>query len=234
MWIEFAGGAALSVAGVTAYGVRAKSSSLFGPSVWRGPSDRPAIALSFDDGPSESTAELLEILERHRARATFFECGVNVRRLPAVAREVAAAGHEIGNHGDTHSPFYLRSAAFIEGELERAQAAIAEATGCTAALMRAPYGARWFGLRGAQKRLGLLGVMWTAIARDWVLGAAQIIGRLERRASNGAIFCLHDGRGVQPKPDVRETVRAVGRLVPELQSRGFQLETISELLCPRN
>jgi peptidoglycan/xylan/chitin deacetylase (PgdA/CDA1 family) len=234
MWTEFAGGAALSIAALTAYGVRGKSSSLFGPSVWRGPSGRRAIALTFDDGPSESTPELLEILERHRAHATFFQCGMNIRRLPAVAREVAAAGHEIGNHSDTHSPFYLRPAAFIEGELDRAQAAIAEATGRTAVLMRAPYGARWFGLRRAQRRLRLLGVMWTVIARDWALGAGQILGRLERRASNGAIFCLHDGRGVEPKPDIRETVRAVGRLVPELQSRGFQLETVSELLCPTN
>jgi len=234
MWIEFAGGAALSIAAVTTYGVRGRSSSIFGPSVWRGPSGRRAIALTFDDGPSESTAQLLELLDRHRARATFFQCGVNIRRLPSVAREVAAAGHEIGNHGDTHAPFYLRGTAFIEGELERAQAAISEVTGRTATLMRAPYGARWFGLRRAQKRLGLLGVMWTAIARDWALDAAGITGRLERRAANGAIFCLHDGRGIETEPDIGETIRAVARLIPELQSRGFQLETISELLCLRN
>src|SRR5947208_9199513 len=94
-----AGGAAL------AYAVRSPRSDLFGPSVWHGPRDLRAVALTFDDGPSESTPEILAELERYRARATFFQCGLNIRRLPDVAREVFAAGHEIGNHSYTHPLF---------------------------------------------------------------------------------------------------------------------------------
>lgn len=232
MWIELAGGAVCGVAGLMTYGVRARSARLFAPSVWHG-ADRKAVALTFDDGPSESTPQLLEVLEREGVRATFFQCGMNVRRLPRVARDVAGAGHEIGNHSDSHPPFYFRSGTFMEQEMARAQAAIEEAAGTRPVLFRVPYGARWFGLRRAQKRLGLMGVMWTAIGRDWKLRAETIAARLLGAARNGAIFCLHDGRELQPRPDVRETLEAVRRMIPELRARGFQFETVSEILCPR-
>jgi peptidoglycan/xylan/chitin deacetylase (PgdA/CDA1 family) len=216
------------------YGVRGRSARLFGPSVWRGSRSRRSIALTFDDGPSESTPELLEVLAEHRAAATFFQCGTNVERLPHVAREVARAGHEIGNHGYSHARLYFRSAASIHEELRRAQEVIAEATGRTPVLFRAPYGVRWPGMREAQRRLGLTGVMWTAIGKDWKLNSARIFGRLLQAAGNGAIFCLHDGRDIRPKPDIRETLEAVRRLVPELQARGFRLETVSQLVCQTN
>src|SRR5262249_32706948 len=65
-----AAGVATAGAAALAYAVRAPRSDFFGPSVWRGPQDRPSVALTFDDGPSESTPEILELLDRHRARAT--------------------------------------------------------------------------------------------------------------------------------------------------------------------
>ena len=73
-----------------AWAVRGRSAAVFGPSVWRGPRDRRALALTFDDGPSESTPEILEILARHGVPATFFQCGANVERLPEIARAVGA------------------------------------------------------------------------------------------------------------------------------------------------
>ena len=234
MIAESLGVVACAGAGLLAHGARGWSSTLFGPSVWRGASGRPSIALTFDDGPSESTPDLLELLDRHQVRATFFQCGVTVRRLPSVARLVVSAGHEVGNHSDTHAPFWRRSAAGIYAELAAAQAAILEASGVTPKLFRAPYGVRWFGLRAAQKRLGLTGVMWTAIGRDWKLPAAGVAARLSAAATSGAIFCLHDGRDLKPEPDISATLEAVARLVPQLKDRGYHFETVSEILCPTN
>src|SRR5215469_11129473 len=96
-----------AAAGFLTWAVRGRSSEVFGPSVWRGPRDRRAVALTFDDGPSESTPRILEILERHQVPATFFQIGANVERLPAVARSVAEAGHTVGNHSHTHPLFSL-------------------------------------------------------------------------------------------------------------------------------
>ncbi len=224
----------VAAAGSLIYAVRGRSSSLLAPSVYRGDRRRPALALTFDDGPSEATPALLEILAGQNVPATFFMCGENVRRCPAVARQVAAAGHEIGNHTDTHPRLYFRSSGLIYAEVARAQETIAQVTGVTPRFFRAPYGARWFGLRAAQRRLGLFGVMWTVIGCDWKWPAPRISRRLLAGACNGAIFCLHDGRGTQRSPDIRATLQAVETILPELKNRGFQFETVSQILCPTN
>jgi peptidoglycan/xylan/chitin deacetylase (PgdA/CDA1 family) len=212
------------------WAVRGRSSSVFAPSVWCGPRNRKAIALTFDDGPSESTPLILEELARYKIQGTFFQCGANVRRIPEIARQVAAAGHEIGNHSDTHPMMCLRAGGFVYDELARAQECITETTGCKPKHLRVPYGVRWFGLRPAQRRLGLLGVMWTVIGRDWKLPAGQIADRVLSRVGNGAIICLHDGRGLGVKPDVNATVEAVRMIVPELLARGYKVETVARLL----
>src|SRR3569832_2035335 len=93
---------AAAAAASLAWAVRGRSAGVFGRSCWRGSRSRPSIALTFDDGPSEGTGQLLEVLERYGVPATFFQCGANVDRLPAAAREAAAAGHEIGNHTYSH------------------------------------------------------------------------------------------------------------------------------------
>ena len=233
MYLE-SGGAALASSGFLAWAVRGRSSTVFGPSVWHGPRNRPAIALTFDDGPSESTPAVLSVLAHHGIAATFFQCGANVERLPTVARAVSQAGHEIGNHSYSHPLLCFRSRQFIELELRRTQAAIAEHAGVTPVLFRAPYGARWFGMARAQRRLALTGVMWTAIGYDWKLKADAVVARLTSSASNGSILCLHDGRGLRVGPDIGATVEAVRRLVPVLLGRGYRFETVSRLLCPTN
>jgi len=227
-----AAAASAGAVGWMAWAVRGRASAVFGPSVWRGPRERKSIALTFDDGPSESTAAVLEVLARYTVPATFFQCGANVARLPAVAREVAQAGHEIGNHSYAH-PLYCRySPRAIGADLARAQQTILAATGRQPDWFRAPFGVRWFGVREAQRRLGLGGVMWTVIGYDWSLKAEQVAGRIARRASNGAIVCLHDGRELRVRPEIGVTIEAVRRVVPELLDRGYRFETISQLLCP--
>jgi peptidoglycan/xylan/chitin deacetylase (PgdA/CDA1 family) len=216
--------------GFLAWAVRGRSASVFGRSIWRGDPSRRAVALTFDDGPSESTPEILGILERLKAPATFFQCGANVERLPEIARAVRDAGHEIGNHSYSHPLLCFRTGRFIEGDLRRAQGIIAERTGATPIWFRAPFGARWFGLRDVQQRLGLTGVMWTVIGHDWNRTADAVVRHFTRRVSPGGILCLHDGRELRQKPDVRATVQAVARIVPMLLDQGYKLETVSELM----
>ncbi len=236
MWIvaAAAGASVAAAAGSAAYAVRGRSSTFFAPSVYHGDRSRPSIALTFDDGPSESTPALLEILANHNVAATFFMCGKNVRRCPSIAKAVAAAGHEIGNHTDSHPRLDFHMPEFIYQEMALAQETIRATTGVLPALFRAPYGVRWFGLRSAQERLHLQGVMWTIIGRDWRWPAHRISRLILRRAGNGAIICLHDGRAMQRTPDIRETLEAVEYVIPILKERGFQFETVSQLLCPQN
>jgi peptidoglycan/xylan/chitin deacetylase (PgdA/CDA1 family) len=226
--IAIVASAAAAIA-ASAWAVRGRSSAIFAPSIWRGPRDQRAIALTFDDGPSEGTSELLELLARHSVPATFFQCGSNVERHPQIARAVHEAGHEIGNHTWSHPMLCFKSAGFMLREIERTQTAIEKHTGIRPKLFRAPYGVRWPGLRSAQGKSGLTGVMWTVIGYDWNLAAEGIVRRVSGNSSNGAIICLHDGRELQASPDIRNTLRATEQLIPMLLDRGYRFETVSRL-----
>jgi peptidoglycan/xylan/chitin deacetylase (PgdA/CDA1 family) len=223
--------AGAAVAGMC-WAVRGRSSAVFGPSVWRGQPGRKAMALTFDDGPGAGSVEILKILAAYGIPATFFQCGQNVRRAPEISHWIRASGHEIGNHSHTHPNCALQPPSFIEAEFQLAQEAIADAAGTEPVLMRAPYGVRWFGFAGMQARLGLTGVMWTVIGRDWKLPAEAVANRVVSGARDGAIVCLHDGRGILKNPDISATIEAVRRIVPELLEKGYRLETVSQLLCP--
>lgn len=217
--------------GAMAWAVRGRSSQVFGPSAWRGRPGRKALALTFDDGPGPATLEILDILAEHKLPATFFQCGENVLRAPGLSEAVSAGPHEIGNHSHTHPNFAFESADAILTEFRRAQDAILQATSRAPALMRAPYGVRWFGFREMQERLKLTGVMWSVIGRDWKLPADAIAERVLANVDDGAIICLHDGRGIRKDPDVSATVEAVRRIVPALLAKGYHFKTVSELLA---
>jgi len=228
-----AGGMALATgAGFLGYATRAPSCTWLAPSVSRGNTARRAIALTFDDGPSESTPQLLSILRQYGARATFFQCGASVRRLPEIARQVVAEGHLIGNHTETHAFLWLRSPSFIYRQMATAQEAIEKVTGERPRWFRPPFGVRWFGLAAAQRTLGLTSVLWSTIGKDWKWPADRIVARLMRGADNGAIFCLHDGRLLRVRPDISATLEAVRRIMPALLEKGFRFETVSDILCP--
>lgn len=228
MMAEAIGGAALA-AGVLAYGARARSAALFCPSVWRGPKSRRAIALTFDDGPSEATPDLLSLLYTYKARATFFQLGHHARRLPRIVERCAASGHEIGNHSDCHHALWLRSPQFISEEIGRAQRSISEIAGVAPRLFRAPYGVRWFGLKAALKRHGLVHVAWTVLARDWKLSAGEIVQYVAPRVGPGVILCFHDGRELRHHPDIAQTVTALETLIPRWRGEGYEFVTVSEL-----
>src|SRR5579862_3311316 len=228
--VEWGVGAGVcAAAAFMAWAVRGRSSSVFGSSFWQGSRQRRALALTFDDGPSESTPRLLEILARHNVTATFFECGHNVARLGDVARAVREAGHDIGNHSYSHPLLSFQSPRFIAQELRLARDTIEDHTGVRPRWFRAPYGVRWFGLRPALRELHLTGVMWTVIGYDWKHQAAAVVKRVAGAVSDGAILCLHDGRELRVQPDIGVTLEAVRNLVPMLLDQGYTFETVDRL-----
>ncbi len=213
---------------------------MLAPSVHQGPGQRHSIALTFDDGPSPGTTALVDYLQSQEVAATFFQCGQNVVRHPETARTVHLAGHEIGNHTFSHPrlcprlgwPPNLLSPYTIYNEFARTQKVLETEVGVSPRLLRAPYGLRWFGMRTVQRRFKLKAVMWTVIGRDWVLPSRAISERVLKAANPGGIICLHDGRDIQPNPDISETLEAVRHIVPALRDKGYTFETVSDLLRP--
>lgn len=188
-------------AGLAAWGAMHPAAQLFGPTIRRA-GRKNMVALTFDDGPNPAiTPRLLDLLEQHGARATFFLIGRFVRACPGLAREIAARGHTLGNHTETHPSLIWLSRARIAEELGCCQEAVAEATSATPRWLRPPYGFRGPQLDAVARRLGLQGVvMWSVLGFDWKpQPAARLIERLRcvaergKDAPSGEIVVLHDG-----------------------------------------
>lgn len=222
-------GALAAVVGA-AWAVRGRSSQLLAPSVWHGKRTRKAVALTFDDGPSPGTATILDLLAQSEATATFFQCGQNVQRHPELARAVSAAGHEIGNHTWSHRRLDFASKATMRDEIGSTQQLLIDVHGTRPQWFRAPFGVRWWGLGQVQAEFGLQGAMWTCLARDWKLPAAHIAHRVNRATENGAIICLHDGRGTASNPNIDPTVAAVAQILLQLRADGWAILPLSKLI----
>jgi peptidoglycan/xylan/chitin deacetylase (PgdA/CDA1 family) len=224
-------GVAAAGAGLLAWGAMHPAAQIFGPTIRR--SGRPnALALTFDDGPNPAiTPQLLDLLERHSVRATFFLIGRFVRACPELVRETAARGHVVANHTDTHpNLFWLRSAQ-ISVELARCQDAITLITGAgKPRWMRPPYGFRGPHLDAVVRWQGLEGVvMWSVIAYDWKpQPAARLIARLGR-LRGGDMVVLHDGDHRGLGGDRGHVLAALEYWLPRWRDAGLDFVTMDEV-----
>jgi peptidoglycan/xylan/chitin deacetylase (PgdA/CDA1 family) len=188
-----------------------------------GPAEGKMVALTFDDGPSVYTPQVLAILNRYGAHATFFEIGRQVGPLAATSRAVIRAGDVIGNHTWSHPDLTPQNTA---AQVRPTQAAIYRASGFRPCLLRPPYGIAPAGVVGIVRSLGLLTIQWDVDPADWSRpGAAVIAERVLRAVRPGSIVIMHDGGG-----DRSETVQALGTIVPVLLGRGYHLVTVPQLL----
>jgi peptidoglycan/xylan/chitin deacetylase (PgdA/CDA1 family) len=191
------------------------------------PSAGHALALTFDDGPSENTVGLLDVLGRNGARATFFVLGSAIERHPELLRAATAAGHEVANHSWSHPHFAELSDEEIRDELVRTAVLATAETGVRPRVLRCPYGSgeERVAQLADSVALGDAVVHWSVDPEDWSSPPpATIVERVLADVHPGAIVCLHDGPGRE------NTVEALATLVPVLVADGYALVTVSELL----
>jgi peptidoglycan-N-acetylglucosamine deacetylase len=166
-WLIGAPATIVAAAGLTAYGAVYPRTQLFGPIVCRTNSPRK-MAITFDDGPNPSiTPKLLDLLDRYQAHATFFLIGTYARENPDLVRELAARGHVVGNHTETHPHLFWLGPAKIRIELRLGRAAIANILGAPPQWFRPPWGQRNPWLASAARELGMRVVLWTLLPGDW-------------------------------------------------------------------
>lgn len=213
--------------GVLAYGLGAPEATLLGPAVVRAPDPR-AAALTFDDGPSPYTAEVLDVLKREHVKATFFLCGENAARYPELVRRIRDEGHEIGNHTWSHPWLYLMPQAGIASEIDRTQDELTRLTGRRPRLFRPPYGVRWFSLWPLLRERGLTMVLWNDRGYDGRYDADGIVKATLSGLTPGAIILLHDGFEARPaaETDRAATVKALPAIIRGVRAAGYALAPI--------
>ncbi|MCW2639708.1 MAG: polysaccharide deacetylase [Dactylosporangium sp.] len=190
------------------------------------------IALTFDDGPDPRfTPQILDVLARYHAHATFFQIGSKVNEYPEIARRIVATGNEIGSHTFTHVEPGRAPAWQLSLELTLTSNAIAAATGRVPVLMRPPYSSEPAAVTGADftalrqiGSAGYLAVLADHDTEDWQRpGVGAIVVAAQPASGAGAVVMMHDSGG-----DRSQTIAALEVLIPRLQAQGYRFTSVSE------
>jgi peptidoglycan/xylan/chitin deacetylase (PgdA/CDA1 family) len=181
------------------------------------------VALTFDDGPHpEGTPAVLDALAEANATATFFLVGEQVALRPSLAREIVDRGHEVALHGHRHTLLLRRRVRELADDLDRAAAAIAEATGVAPTLYRPPYGVFSSGALAHVRARGWRPVLWSTWGRDWERRATA--GSIARRATKGLrpsdVVLLHDSDAYSSVGSWRKTVAALPLVLDAVAALG--------------
>jgi peptidoglycan-N-acetylglucosamine deacetylase len=218
--------AALGVAGMM------PRSSMLGPNLTRLPhasASRGEIALTFDDGPDPATTPaLLNLLDRHEAKASFFCVGRKAALYPHLVREMARRGHAVENHSNSHpGAFAAYGARRLQGEIGSAQETLGAISGRAPAFFRAPMGLRNPFLDPVLARLGLTYVSWTRRGLDTVDGKPEtVLSRLAGKLAGGDVLLLHDGGAYRRHGGAAVAVSVLPGLLERITASGLKAVTL--------
>jgi peptidoglycan/xylan/chitin deacetylase (PgdA/CDA1 family) len=205
-------------------------STLAAPSVWinKVNTSERVIALTIDDGSDGGNyARILNVLDKHNVKATFFLTGAGAQNHPQRIRDTAARGHGLGNHSFDHPNFTEISASARTSQLSRTETIVRNLTGkSTKPYFRAPYGATNSSVLNTVGNAGYTYTLhWSIDTLDWTGNSATTIyNRVMNGLEPGAIILAHTGAGASG------TVAAMDRYIPAIKSRGYRFVTIAELM----
>ncbi|WP_144216278.1 MULTISPECIES: polysaccharide deacetylase family protein [Flavobacterium] len=182
------------------------------------------IALTFDDGPSIYTLEVLELLKKYNVKATFFCIGKNIETHPEIIQKVISEGHLVGNHSYSHSKFFdFYNAKRITEELQKTDQLLEKFTSKKINFFRPPYGVTTPSIRRALKITGHKVIGWNIRSLDGgTTDVESILNRIKKRVSPGGIVLLHDTG--------KHSVLVLEQFLQFLQQNNYQVVSIEELL----
>ena len=181
--------------------------------------DKPMVALTFDDGPSKYTPEILQVLKENNSEATFFVLGTEANRYKDTLNQIIENGNQVGNHTYNHEDLTKLSDEDVYRQVQGTNDIIYNASGYTATIMRPPYGASDDELN---KKISRPVIKWSIDTRDWENRNTQmILDNIFNNVKDGDIILMHD---------LYETTAEAAKIaVPKLIEMGYQLVTIDEL-----
>ena len=192
--------------------------------------DAPKVALTFDAAwGNEDTHRLMEILDAHNVKVTFFMTGGGVEKFPEDVKYIAGQGHELGNHSENHKNMSRLDKAVIQMELQKVHDKVKKLTGKDMTLFRPPYGDYNNQVVEMADSMGYYPIQWDVDSLDWKdYGADSIVDMVlnNPHLGNGSIILMHNGAKYTPD--------ALDAVITGLQEKGFELVTVSELIWKEN
>ena len=209
---------------------------MFADAIVRGPSGATGVVLTFDDGPDPiHTREVLDALDMHEAKATFFVIGKKAEKHRDVVEEIVRRGHSVGVHGFAHDRlFSLRGSKRVREDLMRAVRVLESITGTPPTLFRPPIGHTNPTIARISDLLDLTMVGWSVRARDGLAGTKpdDVLARISRGLEDGAIVLLHDA----PEHGTRKPagVTALPAILDRIAAKNLRVVPLSKWLEPAN
>lgn len=190
--------------------------------------DEKKIAITFDAAwTNQDTDQLIKILKKHSAKATFFIVGDWAEKFPESVKAFHNAGHTIANHSDTHKAFSKCSREEIQSEIVNCNKKLEAITGDKITLLRAPSGDYTDQSMEVAKALEMETIQWNVDSLDYTgLSVEEIVQRVLSRTENGSIVLFHNG--------VDNTAEALDKILTELSARDYAFVSVDDLIYKDN
>ncbi len=190
--------------------------------------DEKKIAITFDAAwTNQDTEQLIQILKKHNAKATFFIVGDWAKKFPDSVKAFYDTGHTIANHSDTHKAFSKCSRDEIKEEIENCNKKLEAITGQKITLVRAPSGDYTNQSIEIAKSLGMETIQWNCDSLDYTkISVDEIVNRVVKGTKNGSILLFHNG--------VENTAPALDKILTELESQGYSFVSVEDLIYKEN
>lgn len=190
--------------------------------------DKKQVAITFDAAwTNQDTDELIKILKKHNATATFFIVGDWADKFPESVKAFYDAGHTIANHSDTHKAFSKCSREEIRKEIVDCNEKLEKITGDKVTLVRAPSGDYTKESLEVADSLGMKTIQWNCDSLDYTkISVEEIVNRVVKGTDNGSILLFHNG--------VENTAEALDRVLTELGKQGFSFVSVNDLIYKDN
>lgn len=208
--------------------INSRTHQFVGKIINRVKTNKKVIALTFDDGPTEKTNEILDLLDDIDVKATFFLNGLFIENNKDLTKSIVNRGHTVGNHAFTHTKMLLKKMRTIEQEVDKTNEIIRSVGYNKEIFFRAPYGMKLFFLPMVLKRRNMLHVSWnidTYINVSSNAKAIEFVDFVEKKIVPGSIILMH------PMLNYRQIeIEALPLLVSVLKAKGYQFKTIDEMM----
>ena len=193
---------------------------LFPSLLWRMPGKK--VYITFDDGPHAITTAVLNTLQKHSVRATFFLSGKNITGREEIVKRIADEGHSIGIHAFNHSRMLAFSKEKTKKEIEQTFQLLSTLTAQKIRLFRPPFGFFSWNTIAAARELGFFLILWSCLTgdfRDWSID--RIVNNALKDLSNGSILVFHDNDLTQNK-----IISVLDNVIPKIKQLGFEFGAI--------
>lgn len=197
---------------------------LFGELTSRVDTDQKAVALTFDDGPTDKVELLLPLLDRYHVKATFFLIGNELEKNPDRGRQIAQAGHQIGNHTYSHNRMVFKTPSYIKNEIEKTDQLIRETGYKGEIAFRPPYGKKLVALPYYLMKHKKQTITWNVEPDTYYSSSSDKVDYVKNTVSPGSIILMHP-----MYDDTGQELKAIEEMIQALREEGYTFVTVDEL-----